>query len=146
MKSANGKFEIVYQTRDDDSYFYSYTDYSWYVIAVATGDELMDFYGHWNQGRGDDDKGGAENVTFTSNSDAVVVNNFDGTTERHELPVDVRIVDGGNAIDLTWPGGRVERRERAPCIATTKYGQPYAVRDLVKDPSDAPPKKGKKKK
>lgn len=43
-RSPDGRFELVYHRKDDDSYFYSDTDESWYRASVETGDQLDSFH------------------------------------------------------------------------------------------------------
>jgi hypothetical protein len=134
------RFEIVYYTHDDDSYFYSDTDYYLSVASVETGDELLSYSGYWNSRRDGDVKDGTESVEFTESGDAIVSTSFDGKVERDELPTVVELVDGGRAIRLTFRDGKTETRERRAVTIFTKYGQPLS-RPLVgepKDPAEAP--------
>jgi hypothetical protein len=136
MISPDGKYEIHYNTRDDDSYFYSDTRFSWIVTAVATGDSIIEFSGDWNQDSHGVDKSGTECVVFSTSGDEVIASYFDGTTKRCELPSKVKIVDHGHAIEITWHDGRVEKQERRPAFFTTKYGEPFYAAKLVKAPRD----------
>lgn len=135
--SPDGRFEIIYYTHDDDSYFFSDTDYYWSVASVETGDELLAYSGYWNSRRDGDMKDGTESVEFAESCDAVVSTGFDGTVKRDELPASVELVDGGRAIRLTFRDGKTETRERRAVTIFTKYGQSISRR-LVGEPK-APP-------
>jgi len=118
---------------------YSDTDYSWYVLSVQTGDEILAFSGRWCQRAQEKGTEGVEAVCFDESGHEILATHFDGKKERVELPADVSLVDGGRAIQLTWRDGRVETRRRCAVTVFTKYGSPIAY-PLVGDP-DRPSKK-----
>ena len=131
--SPDGRFEIIPYTHDDDSYFYSDTDYYWSVASVETGDELLSYSGYWNSRRDGDMKDGTESVAFGESGDAVVSTSFDGKVERDELPASIELVDGGRAIRLAFRDGKTETRTRRAVTIFTKYGQSIS-RPLVGEP------------
>ena len=100
MQSEDGKFEIICHTKDDDSYFYSDTDYSWVIVSTETGDELTAFYGHSCQRRDGNSEAGVENAVFSE----------DGKKKTWKLPKRGDLVDEGHAILITWQSGRTEKR------------------------------------
>ena len=59
-----------------------------------------------------------------------VTNDADGKVEHVELPVSLKLSNYGKGLILKYADGRSETRQRRQALATTKYGQPYAVRDL----------------
>ncbi len=124
--SENGKFEIIEHQTDDDSYFYSDTDYSYYVASVETGDELFDFYGHSYSGRGGVDKGGVKKISFENDKNSIKVEHYDGEIEHFELPIEVTFADKGKAILLKYQNGNTEKRKRKAITHFSKYGQSYS--------------------
>ena len=124
--SKNGKIEIMNYQKDDDSYFYSDTDYSNYVASIETGDELFDFYGHSYSGRGGTDEGGVEKVSFENEENSIKVEHYDGKIEHFELPVEVSFADKGTAILLKYQNGNTEKRKRKAITHFSKYGQPFS--------------------
>ena len=135
-KSADGRFEIIVHREDDDSYFYSDTDYSWYVRSVETGDELASFSGSSSSGRSGSDERGTRTVRFSESSDVVEATNVDGTINRIELPAGIDIVDGGRGVVLTYRDGRTDSRKRNRVVVTGKSGRPVFY-PLVDDPDDS---------
>jgi hypothetical protein len=135
MADEHEKFEIIYHTRDDDSYMYSDTDYSWFVKSMQTGDEIASYSGHWYQNSSGDSQGGVESVEFDDDGGTIVATQFDGKVERLELPENVELVDGGRQVLLSYKDGRTETRPRRAVILTTKFGQPI-VHELIGKPKD----------
>jgi hypothetical protein len=128
-KSHDGRFEIFENRRDDDSYMYSYSSYSFHVVSCETGDEIASYSGSWDQDGSGSRQSGVESVTFEH--DEIVARHYDGTIERERLPTSIDIVEGGKAIELTHADGTVERRERRAARAVTKFGQPFDLKQLV---------------
>ena len=122
--SKNGKFEIIEYQKDDDAYFYSDTDYSYYVTSTETGDELFAFYGHSYSGRNGTDEAGTKKVSFDNDDCSIIVDYYDGNRETYELPVDVWFADKGKAILLRFADDRIEKRVRRAVTHFSKYGQP----------------------
>lgn len=105
------------------------------MLSAEFGDELFRFSGHSYSGRSGTSTGGIEHVDFDGRF--VVAHPYEGTPERAELPVKLELADSGNALILTWANGRRETRERREAIATTKYGEPCSLMELVHKPVDA---------
>lgn len=120
METARPRFEIIAHRRDDDSYFYSDTDYSWFVRSLETGDELASFFGSDNAGRLGSSTNGVASVSIDDTE--VVAIHHDGTVERVALPVRIEIIEGGAAIQLTYADGRSEKRPRRAVSYTMKFG------------------------
>jgi hypothetical protein len=131
MISSNGKFEILENSTDDDSYMYSDTSYHYIVASIKTGDSIKEYSGRWDEDSHGATKSGVESLTFSPTSDKVIIHNFDGTVEEFILPLDINIIDEGRVIALIWPDGRVEKRKRVQAGFTTKYGEPFLARKLV---------------
>lgn len=125
--SSNGKFEIIEYRKDDDSYFYSDTDYSYYVVSVEMGDELFAFYGHSYSGRSGTDEGGVKKVSFSDDNKLIEVDHYDGKKETFELPAELSFADKGKAIVLKYGDGRSEKRKRRAVTHFSKYGQPFSL-------------------
>ena len=121
LPNVKERFEIIYRTKDDDSYFYSNTDYTWYVRSLQTGDELFCFSGYSNADAHSSREEGVSSVHFDGYK--VVAKHFDGKLEVHELPTDIQIVEKGNAIELLYADGRKEKRKRKQVIYFLKFGQ-----------------------
>jgi len=128
-KSPDGRFAVIENSRDDDSYMSSYTSYSFHVVSCETGDELAAYSGSDDQ----DSKGrvqtGVDTVTFEG--DEIVARHYDGTIERAPLPAQISIVEGGKAIDLVHADGTTERRKRKAALAFAKGGIAYELAKLV---------------
>ena len=114
-------FEIIYRTKDDDSYFYSNTDYTWYVRSLQTGDEVFCFSGYSNADANSSSEGGISSVHLDGYK--VIARHFDGKLEEHKLPIDIQIVEKGNAIELLYDDGRKEKRKRKQVVYFLKFGQ-----------------------
>jgi hypothetical protein len=135
MSNTHPKFEILCNTKDDDSYMYSDTDYSWFVVSKQTGDALVERSGHWYQRRSGDSTGGVSSMSFSEQGEAVVARGFDESIERIELPADVRVVADGASIELTWPDGRTETRKRNEALVGGKFGGVFSLKELVSPPT-----------
>jgi len=127
--SPDGRFEIHTHRRDDDSYFYSDTDYSWWIAIVETGDEIAQFSGSSCDRRDGLHEDGVERVCFDGGF--VVATGYDGKVERVELPASWQVSDDGKRITLAYPDGRADTRERFPVIATGKFGDSFFLTRLA---------------
>src|SRR4051812_13587215 len=90
------RFHVEDWSKDDDSYMYSDTDYTYVIVCTDTGDELDRFWGSSYSNSSGTTEDGARAVRIEGGEAAI--SNYDGTEKRVALPVDVRIVDGGAAI------------------------------------------------
>ena len=131
--SKDGTFRVVSFQKSDDSYMYSDTDYSYYVVFVATGDQLWSYFGSDYQNANGSKQDGTRSVDFTPEGDAFVVTGYDKSEERVELPSSVRMIDGGGKIEITWRDGRLETRDRNAVTTATRWGVIQEV-PLVDDP------------
>lgn len=136
-KSTDGKFEIVFDRHDDDSYLGSDTDYIWWIVSTDTGDQLAQFSGSSYQRADRTSRNGIQSVAFSPDSTAVLATDHSGAVTTFELPASARTIDAGRAIELVWRDGRAERRARKRVIAMTKYGQPIH-HPLVDEPEPDP--------
>jgi hypothetical protein len=125
--SPDKRFEIHLFTRDDDSYFYSNTDYYWYITSVETGDELFSFSGSDSQDSNGSKKNGVEHVDFMQNGLGVIVLNSEGSQESFRLPSQIDIVEGGKKLRLTFPDGTKNEVPRKKLMHFSKYGQPFTL-------------------
>jgi hypothetical protein len=130
------KFSIEETRKDDDSYFYSYTRYSWHVISTDTGDELFDFYGTDDEDQGGRTETGVRNVRFHDTKHAIVVEYAENgkPDEEIELPIKVWLTDDNKTLNLEYQDGHVIKGPRHEAVAFTKYGQPYSVSKLINPP------------
>ena len=77
--SPDKRFELHLFTRDDDSYFYSATNYYWHIISVETGDELFSFSGSSHQDSGGSRESGVKDVYFLPGNTGIVAMHYDGS-------------------------------------------------------------------
>lgn len=133
--SNNGLYQVIKHRSDDDSYFYSYTSYSWYVISVETGDELMAFYGSDSSDSGGRVISGVQDVYFHDIENILIVEDEENKTQEIEMPVRIWLTDKDKTLNMEYKSGKIERRERREAIATTKYGQPLELKP-PKNPTD----------
>jgi hypothetical protein len=124
------KYEVLVNTRDDDSHMYSNTSYTFYVVSSDTGDELDTFSGRDDQDASGRRTEGVDSVVIEGGE--MVAKHYDGKVERRPLPTKIEIVDDGKQIELTWADGRVERRERNEALGFTARGQVFSMKPLVK--------------
>jgi hypothetical protein len=110
--NKNRRFEIIESKSGDDSYMSSHTSHQWVVRSLEAGDELMSFGGTWDEDSDGTSKRGAASVSFSSDSMEIIVRDFDGSSARHELPARISIVEEGQCIELEFPDGRKEKRQR----------------------------------
>ena len=134
MISKDGRFEIVEDRRDSDSYMYSYSSYSWQIIVTATGDQIASYYGRDDEDSSGRTTSGVEYVTFSDDGNNLRIHYYDGHEEFDALPVNAELLDKGRTLELTWPNGRKEQRIRSSAFMVTKYGQPIQIRELKTDP------------
>jgi len=140
--SPDKRFELHYFTRDDDSYFYSNTDYYWHVTSVETGDELFNFSGTSNQDSSGSKESGVRDVYFLNDSLGVVAENYDGSQDSHRLPTGIEIVKNGKGLRLTFSDGTQQNVPRKKLIHFSRYGQPFEL-PLKNDPDDKAKKSNK---
>jgi hypothetical protein len=126
------KYEVLVNARDDDSYMYSNTSYTYYVVSTDTGDELDQFSGSDDETAKGRSRKGVASVVIDGGQ--MVAKHYSGKLERRPLPTKIKIVDRGKQIELTWADGRVERRERNEALGFTARGQVFSMKPLVKPP------------
>jgi hypothetical protein len=126
-KSPDGRFEILYNTRDDDSYMYSYSSFSFHVCSTEFGDEILSFSGRSDSDSSGTRESGTQSVRF--DGDWVIARDADGKLEKVQLPSKIERFWG--RLLLTWPDGRTERRERKEGLVHSKYGQPFSLKKLT---------------
>jgi hypothetical protein len=125
--SPDKRFEIHLFTRDDDSYFYSSTDYYWYVTSVETGDELFSFSGTSSQDSSGSKETGVKDVYFLNDGLGIIALLDDGSQNSYPLPVRIVIVDNGERLQLTFPDGTEQLVPRKKLIHVSKYGQVFGL-------------------
>lgn len=130
-KGADGRFEVHVDERDDDSYMYSNTHYTYVVASSETGDELLRFSGSWDESASGSSKRGVETVDIEGNE--AVATHYDGTIERVALPTAITIVDESRQIELAYADGTTRRQPRNAVLFFAR-GRPYAVTELVNPP------------
>lgn len=133
--SPDKRFELHQFTRDDDSYFYSFTDYYWHVTSVETGDELFSFSGSSNQDSSGSKESGVKEVYFSNDDLTVVALNYDGSQDSYPLPAGIVIIENGERLRLTFSDGTEQNVPRKKLIRFSKYGQPFVL-PLKNDPDD----------
>lgn len=128
------RFIVKERRRDDDSYMYSDTSYTYLVISVETGDELMRFEGSVDRNSSGTSSSGARWVEILDDAE-VRVTDYDGQIELHPLPRTLRISEDGNKIVLVYGDGRSEERERNQPMFAGKYGDWFTAGELVHPPA-----------
>jgi hypothetical protein len=136
--SPDGRFEIIENVTDDDSYFYSDRSTSWHVSSKETGDELTVFSGSTHSGRDGSSEHGVKSVAFDETGGAVLAIHHGGKRECYELPSAVELADEGRAVKLTYRDGRTETRKRDRVLIGLKFGGVIAPVPLVGDPTRPP--------
>ena len=140
------RFIVEERQRDDDSYMYSYTSYTYLVISVETGDELMRFGGSVDSDSSGTRSSGASQVEIIDEAE-VSVTNHDASVEVHELPTELRTSDDGHRLFLRYADGRTEERPRNQPMFCSKFGEWFAAGELVNPPPPPeparPPKRAK---
>jgi hypothetical protein len=131
--SPDKRFEIHLFTRDDDSYFYSSTDYYWHVTSVETGDELFSFSGNSSQDSNGSKESGVQKVYFLN--DRVEVLQYDGSKNLYPLPNGIAILENGSRLRLAFSDGTEQLVPRKKLIHVSKYGQPFAL-PIKNDPDE----------
>ena len=124
------KFGIFFNTRDDNSYFYSYSSYAWAIVSLNTGDELYLFDGSCDTDKSGKIEQGTKAVAINEDETILLITNADNTITEIQLPISVDLSNDGYSIILTWINGKIEKRERKKLLFTTKYGEPYCPYDL----------------
>jgi hypothetical protein len=132
---AERLFTIVERRTDDDSYFYSNTRYSWYVVSKETGDEIMAFYGDDDADASGRTVSGVSSVLFHETKNALVVVD-EGTTKEIVLPKKLWLSDDGKVFHLEYESGQIHHRNRRQAIHTSKYGEPFPIVPLKNPPRD----------
>ena len=84
-RSKDGRFELRYSRRDKDSYMDSETDEDWTLVDLANNRTVKEWWGSSTSDSRGTRTSGADAVKFSEDDEAVVVENYDGTTERFEL-------------------------------------------------------------
>jgi hypothetical protein len=133
--SPDKRFEIHLFTRDDDSYFYSSTDYHWHVTSVETGDELFSFSGSSSQDSSGSKETGVQDVDFLDDGLGIIALPYDGSPTSYPLPARIDIVENGERLRLTFPNGTGQIVPRKKLIHVSKYGQPFVL-PLKNDPEE----------
>jgi len=85
-RSVDGRFEIVYDRRDDDDPWGSDISESWQVVDVRAKRTMWSFHGtsRWRESGHTTD--GVKFVAFDPDGVHVVATHHDGTVERRALP------------------------------------------------------------
>ena len=125
LPKVTTQFEIIYRTRDDDSYFYSNTDYEWYIRSLETGDQVYSFFGSNQSDANGSYDSGVQSVSFEGYE--VVTKDAKGKVEKHPLPVKMEIIENGEKVKLTFADGTTEERDRKAVFYTLKFGQPVQL-------------------
>jgi len=133
--SPDKRFELHYFTRDDDSYFYSNTDYYWHVTSVETGDELFSFSGTSNQDSSGSKESGVRHVYFSNDDLCIVAKNYNGSHDSYRLPAGIDIIENGKGLRLTFSDGTEQKVLRKKLIHFSKYGEPFEL-PIKNDPDD----------
>ena len=120
--SGDNRFEILFFSKDDDSYFYSNSREEWHVRSIETGDELHYFTGSIDSDSSGTRTRGIERVFFKDKY--VVTVDYSGEEKKYALPEKIEIVNGGKSLDLLYKNGKKERMERRHVVHTSKYGEP----------------------
>jgi hypothetical protein len=126
-------YEILTHSRDDDSYMYSYSSFSFHVCSTEFGDELCDFSGSHDGDSSGWRKSGTQDVKIEGNF--VVATDAEGSERRVELPVQLALAEDGKKLQLTWADGRVELRDRNECLVFGKFGGVFSMKNLVGKPA-----------
>ncbi|MFL5728997.1 MAG: hypothetical protein ACJ75J_05855 [Cytophagaceae bacterium] len=129
------RFEILEFSKDDESYFYSHSDYSFHILCKETGDELWRFSGSTSSDRDSNREDGVRYVEIDETETEALVLYYDGKEEKIELPGQVTISEERKTIILAFRNGKSEIRQRKPLIHFTKSG------DMIQYPLINPPQK-----
>jgi hypothetical protein len=121
-------YQILEHSRDDDSYMYSYSSFTFHVCSKDFGDEMCSFSGSHDGDSSGWRKSGVQEVRIDGNF--AVGTHENGREERVELPVKLELQEG--MLVCTYADGRVQARERNEALAFSKYGQPYSLKELKK--------------
>ena len=133
--SPDKRFELHLFTHDDDSYFYSNTDYYWHVTSVETGDELFSFSGTCNQDSSGSKESGVSHVHFSNDELCIVVENYDGSKDSFRLPARIDMIENGESLRLTFSDGSEQNVSRKKLTHFSKYGEPFDL-PLKNDPDE----------
>ena len=126
-------YEILTHSRDDDSYMYSYSSFTFHVCSKEFGDEICDFSGSEDGDSAGWRKSGTQHVRIEGHF-AIAVDAED-KAERVELPVKLALSEYGKKLKLTYADGRVEFRVRKEALAFGKYGDVFPLKGLVGKPA-----------
>jgi len=126
----NRKFQIHLYSTDEVSNVFCYTNYSWYVTSLQTGDELFSFSGSCNEDSSGATESGVSCLSFDNKLNKLVVDYYDSRKESYELPVDVLFGEDNQHIVLQYADGRKETRCRSLAMGISKDGQPFEISPL----------------